>query len=356
MRKSNKNIAFLVTTSSWQNFQKWHYITAKALYARGYNVLVITNRGSRLYSKMKQNGIEVIPFRKQNVFISDVICLKKLISKNRVETLFVSYPGDVVLAGFAKRFSALQKLYFRRGTVSRIKNGIFHRYVFRKYVNGIITNSMANKEKMRAEKKNTLKDTDIKVVYQGLEIENYRDKIISTMNGKNNKLRIGISNCNGYSHYCREIIDVIRNQLDSEKYVFVLYDSSKQKDIYNQLKRMNIGNLIVKNFNGESFKDFIQSVDVFLSSAASNSFNYSLVHAMAYRKPVIGINRGSNTEIIENWTNGFLLEEDSLSSLGNVLEMMRNRENIEKMGYEAERTVREKFNFEFSIDQIENII
>jgi glycosyltransferase involved in cell wall biosynthesis len=352
-----KRIGFFVTSHSWHNLQRWHYSTAMALNDRGYEVVVITPKKSRLYTKLRRKGLEVIPFKKRNILLTDLYTLAGILKEYNIRTLFINYHQDLILAGLAKKFSNLEKLIFRRGTTSKIRTGIINNLVIRNTVNAVITNSEANKKNMLWKKKHALKKTPVDVVYQGINMDDISSKNAASMKSKyQNKLIIGISNCTQEPDYCMKLLKAIKKNVDESKYHFLIYQESDRALFQKKIESMKLDKLMTHQHTAKDIKTFMEQIDVYLSPVASESFNYPLIYAMAYGKPVLAMARGSNKEIIRHSTNGFLVDRNDFDSLMKALIKMRDENIRYKMGKEAQRTVKERFNFSHSIDQIESII
>ena len=356
-RTEEKRIGFFITSASWNNFQQWHYTTAIELNKRGFNVLVITRKKSRLYSKLRGKEIEVVPFEKKKLIVPDLYRLRNILNKHKIQTLFVSHHEDVILGGFAKKISKLEKLIFRKGTVSKIKSGFLNNIVYKNFVDSIITNSEANRKKMLRDEEQMLKNINIEVVYQGLNSENFNRLPHQTRHqNKGETLIIGLSNCSNDLQYCFDLLKSIKYKVDEEKYQFVIYQESNRSMITSKMRNLNLGKKIVCQKHASNIKDFMKDIDVFFSPVSSHSFNYPLLYAMAYGKPVLGIRKGSNLEIIKDKENGLLIDKYDSNSLIKALEKMRDPGRRFELGKKALETVWEKFDFKQSIDQIESII
>ncbi|MFP4017711.1 MAG: glycosyltransferase [Bacteroidales bacterium] len=353
-----KRVGFLITSSSWTNFQRWHYYTALALSERGYDVVIITPRKNRIYSKTKNKNITVVPYQQTGILLFDILKLSKILRKNFINTLFLNYPKDIKVAGFTKVFSRVGKVYFRKGTASEIKLNWLNKLIFRKYISGIITNSKANKEEILSEKPKTAKIPNVEVIYQGLHLERYKKINGQKRQNRNGEvLKIGIYNGFRYQEdYCIEILKHLRKDFNTDKINFLLYQDSFSPGFRQNLKKNEFHNLLTIDVVDKNFKDFLSSVDVFFSTMNLNAFNYSLIYAMVMGKPVIALNEGSNNEIIEHGKNGYLVDKNNIKALGNVIEKLKDEERLEEMGKESMKIVKEKFNFEQSVDHIEAIL
>ncbi|MFP4046967.1 MAG: hypothetical protein ACLFT4_04320, partial [Bacteroidales bacterium] len=79
MRK--KRVGFLITSSSWTNFQRWHYYTSMALQERGYDVVIIAPKKNRIYSKITATQLKLVPYKKTGFFFFDFMRLSLILRK-----------------------------------------------------------------------------------------------------------------------------------------------------------------------------------------------------------------------------------------------------------------------------------
>ena len=152
---------------------------------------------------------------------------------------------------------------------------------------------------------------------------------------------------------------MIKREHDAaSKFRFLIYgNKNKNAELAKRLKGLGVKRKLVHwDTRSKSLLDFMNSIDIFMSGYTRHSFNYPVLYAMALNKPVIGYNVGSSPELIRDNMNGFLLKAGDLQDAIRKLEALTNDELRKKLGEEAKKTVRSKFNFEHSIDQIEELI
>lgn len=356
MRKNR--VGFLITSSSWTNFQRWHYYTSMALYERGYDVFIIAPKNNRICTKIKATKIKFIPYKNTGFILFDFLRLTFILRKNFITTLFINYPQDIVVAGFSKIFSRVSKLYFRKGTVSGIKLNKLSKLIFKNYISGIITNSKANKNQILAERPKRTEIPNIEVIYQGLHLERYkRINGQKKLHENGEVLRIGIYSGYHYQeNYCFEILQHLKNELNTDNIKFMIYQDKLSPEFRKFLRKNELQKFVSFDLMDINFRKFLSYVDVFLSTVNANAFNYQLLYAMVMGKPVIAVDEGSNSEIVEHGGNGYLIDKNDFKALKRIIEKLKDEELRKDLGKESMKIVKEKFNFEQSVDHIEALL
>jgi glycosyltransferase involved in cell wall biosynthesis len=360
-KDSHKNrIGFFVTSESWINHQQWHHEVSRALYGRGYEVTIIAPKNSKLHTKSKRYGIPVRRYKKRIFLLTAIIDLIRIFSRESISTLFINHPRDLRKAAIAARMAGVKKVIYRRGTVSPVKRNLINRWIFDRMITEVITNSDANRDIMIRKKPNLYHTDKINVIYNGLDISKFDNKNLAIHNFRENgELIVGLLTGHFRDDRFLKLIQMIKREHDAASHFrFLIYgNKNKNAELVKRLKGLGVKRKLVHwDTRSKSLLDFMNSIDIFMSGYTRHSFNYPVLYAMALNKPVIGYNEGSSPELIRDNINGFLLKYGDLQGAIRKLEALTDDELRKKLGEEAKKTVRSKFNFEHSIDQIEELI
>ncbi|MGM0498265.1 MAG: glycosyltransferase family 4 protein [Bacteroidota bacterium] len=353
-----KRIGFFISDSKWKNYHRWAYNTSKALYAEGYDVYVITPRKSKLYSRLKGYGMKVISYKKSGFMLMDLYRLSRICKGYKLDNLVINYPDDIRISALVAKYCSLEKLVFRRGTVPiKSRNGLDN-HLAKKYISTVITNSRANKDAIRENKSSVFRNKPIEVVYNGIQEKSVsRDKREFDYH-QNGELIVGLSNCANNRTFCKKFFEYLKKtNIDKERITFLIFPDWKHDSSFSgKVKQISSAGSVRLTGQETHLSEFMSKVDVYLSPLVENSFNYSLIYAMAQKKPVIGISGGSNPEIIGDQENGFLIEDDNFDELIEKIETLRDDRLRESMGENGFRTVENTFNFRQSAHQIQRIL
>jgi len=103
--------------------------------------------------------------------------------------------------------------------------------------------------------------------------------------------------------------------------------------------------------------DFLDSLDIFCLPSRSESFGMVVIEAMARKKIVVATKCGGPEEIIQHGFNGFLVENDSPTSMANCIsEIISNRNKYTRVGENAYKTVKDTYSLEVVEHSVRNMI
>ena len=83
-----------------------------------------------------------------------------------------------------------------------------------------------------------------------------------------------------------------------------------------------------------NIKNVIKKSDIILvPSQELESFGYSALEAMAFKKPIVSTNSGGLVELIENKKNGFVVNKNNVNDFSNkIVKLIKNKQLRYKMG------------------------
>lgn len=145
------------------------------------------------------------------------------------------------------------------------------------------------------------------------------------------------------------LLKSLRKVLDQNKNVILILcgygTKSEIQNILSEVSRLKlINNVIINNFIFD-INSLINYCDLLiLPSLCNESFGYALVEAMQRKKPVIGTNIGGINEVIENNSNGYIVDVDDVEGLSNrLLMLLKNRSLRNKFGSSGYKIYQKKF-------------
>lgn len=110
------------------------------------------------------------------------------------------------------------------------------------------------------------------------------------------------------------------------------------------IKKKGLADRIVFLGNQSRVEAVLPCADLFLMPSEEESFGLAALEALACGVPVIGTLGTGLTEVIENNTNGFLLPiGDTVGMAAKALELLRDKERLDKFKYQASKLSHERF-------------
>jgi len=131
----------------------------------------------------------------------------------------------------------------------------------------------------------------------------------------------------------------------------------------NELENLALQLGITKNvfFTGwvsrnKDIPQILANLDIGVVSSLSETFCHSLVELMAAGKPVVTTPIGVAPEIIEDGVTGFIVPLKDSNALANaIIKLLENPEKAKQMGAKGAKLVREKFNLDKIVSQLEDV-
>lgn len=357
---SHSRVGFYNTSSSWNNHQRWPYEIARVLYSRGHDVEVFTASRGRLYAKARRYGLKIYKFRKSGFLPFDIFRLARLLKRKKITTLFINYQGDLKTGALAAHMAGVHQVVYRRGTVSGVQGNLINRWVFKRFVTTVITNSDANRSRLVRDSHNMFDPASTRVIYNGLNLQGRRALSEAYHNYRSNgELMVGLMTSDMHTSRLLHLFEILwREDKKAEHFRFLIHGNGHVvRSLKKQLReKPELQKMLIWDTRSRHLVEFMNSVDVFVTGSTSNDFNHPLMYAMARYKPVIAYARGSNPEIIKNNETGFLLSEGDVHGVKQKLEMLRDSDLRLRLGRKARMTLEQRFNMEHSINQIEDLI
>ncbi|HCJ66688.1 MAG TPA: hypothetical protein DHV62_05005 [Elusimicrobia bacterium] len=132
-----------------------------------------------------------------------------------------------------------------------------------------------------------------------------------------------------------------------EIHLLLIGDGEERNNIENLIAQLKIQNMVHLLGNRHNIVDLLQASDIFILPSLAEGLSNALLEAMSCSLPVIATNIGGTAEIIENRTNGVLIELNSINQLyEGIIALTTNPELSSTLGRNARNTVKENYSIE----------
>jgi glycosyltransferase involved in cell wall biosynthesis len=136
--------------------------------------------------------------------------------------------------------------------------------------------------------------------------------------------------------------------VEGKKAKLIFIGSGESEKLTNEIKKGNLTENVLPIGKVNNVRDYFCAADLFvLYTSCLEGLPLALLEAMACRVVPIATNVSGIPEVIVEGENGFLIEEGKLEDLKHKMKWsVDNREHINKIKYNSERSIKEKYNIE----------
>lgn len=139
---------------------------------------------------------------------------------------------------------------------------------------------------------------------------------------------------------------------DSEKYLSYLKDKVLRFNLQSRVFFITDETILTPKY-------YLNDLDLFIGATwnqgLGEGFGLIYIEAMAASVPVLAIDVGAATEIINHHINGFLIQTNSPKELSNQLKLIKSISNIEELKKNAFIDAKSRFDISVTLSKIESI-
>ena len=205
-----------------------------------------------------------------------------------------------------------------------------------------------------------LKNTDVHVIYRGINFNEWDTREIKPIDWKtNDEIIIGnvgrLVEQKGQIHLI-ELAKRLRESGLKFKLLIAGIGAEEKK-----LTKLIAENELEKHVQLIGFlsdvKSFLNSIDIFVFPSLWEGFGNAMVEAMLEKRAVVAFNLTSNPEIITDNSLGYLVEHPDMDDFTNkVLKLASNESLRLTIGVNASKSIRVRFSFDKIIDEWEKLL
>lgn len=358
----HKTICFFNSAKVWGGGEKWHYEMAKRMAQKGYRVIAFVDKRSAWKYKFDSTTVKYYEITIDNLSFLNyfkLLYIANTLKNENVSHIVMNLPADVKIAGRAAKHAGVEHIIYRRGSAVAIKNSWLNRYLFGNVITRILANSQKTVDTILENNPNLFDRDKIKVIYNGIDIDEYDRQPIENPKRNENKITIGNVGRMVPQKGHKYLIDIAEKLMENRSDFDVRIGGSGvlEKEIKQYTKQKNVANVV--RFDGfvENVPNFMHGIDVFALTSLWEGFGYVIVEAMLAGKPVVAFDISSNPEIIDDDKTGFLVPFNDMDKFIQRIELLMNDKELrKKMGEEARRQAVVRFSIQRTVDEFEKYI
>lgn len=334
--QNTQNICFFNTTTFWGGGEKWHFDTACLAQQNGHRVFFVCSPNSVLKEKLQEKGIETLTVSNKKLgFLSlrKIRSITRFLKDKQIQSVIFNNPADLKLGGLAAYSAKTPVVVYRRGIAVEVKKKTFTQWLFKKVITHFIFNSNATRALMLKNFSSIIEQKNHQVIYNAIDFP--KSKGLTTDNARFVIGNAGRIVAQKAQHYLIEIAKIlIAKQLDFE--IQIAGEGPKFDALKQLIEEENLSQHITLLGFVKDMDNFMEGIDVFVSTAIWEGFGFVLAEAMTHKKPCLAFNISSNPELIQPNETGFLIPPFQLNVFAEKLLLIANDKDLrKKMGEKA---------------------
>ena len=341
------------TRPDWRGGQNQVLLTLRGLKTRGHAVELMALAGGALERRARDEGFHVHAIPASSVRWDGSSLLKKLMRARRYEIVHAHDPHGLTLAWLA-RAHRRAILIAQRRVANPLSRGPFalarYRAAARIFaVSKFIADSVIA---------SGIPANQIEVVYEGVKLPDRAT--LGQRVASRDRWKIGdadiLLGCVGYLLPEKGQESLIRAlpaiQRDFPACRLLLAGDGPSLPVLEKLARdLNVSRSVIFAGFIERIENVYHGLDIFLFPSLAEPLGTSMLAAMSYGLPVIGVGSGGVPEIVSSEKNGLLVSSRDPDAFATcVKRLLRDREEARNFGEAARATIEEKFTDDRMVD------
>ncbi len=346
-------VLHISTSNQWGGIQQRIFILSKMLNIREIKTFIALPPGGYFTEKLKEVGIETIPFELNSRWdIRNIFSLRKILLEKKIDILHV-HRSKEHFVGFlaAKCFSPLKiKLVRTKHEDFPISKNILNHILYARFTDKIIT--VAEKIKKDAVNNNHFKPSHIVTIHSAVMMDRFNPEFVD---GK--KIRKSLSipedipliGTIGKIHYRKGYITflkackIIKDYYPNAKFVWVGKGPEEEK-AKNFAYKIGLQDSVVFMGKRTDTPEIMAALDIFvLASKIGEGSPAVIKEALLMHKPVVSTNIGGIPEIIKDEQMGILVPPEKPNELAEaILKILRNP-NKKELQTKGRNFIKENF-------------
>jgi glycosyltransferase involved in cell wall biosynthesis len=325
-------------------------------------VVVFPSQFSTVQDKLNFLGVKNYPLKIKKYIWSLKSILKfiEIVKTEQTDLIHVHSQEASFLVRFISKIFLGKKIVYTPQTIDIRKKKLFFFYKSFEVLFSIITDKIisVNQYDSRRMIKWGINTQKIKTVYNSIDIEKITKKVYRSNEINNHSpvvLQIGrLSEQKSPLNFILGAELVLK--IEKNVSFWMVGDGPLYKDIISSIENKGLQGFIKVFGNKEDVYNYILRADIITLTSKWEGMPYSLIEAMAFKKPIVSTNVNGCSELIYNGKNGFLVNYNDLESWAKkVVYLLQNPDLAKKFGEEGFRLVNEKFSLQKMIVDIEKI-
>jgi len=328
----------------WGGNEKWTKMAAEALGAR--HEVMLAYRDPAIGDRIDVEKVR-LPFRWE-FDPTTLSSLVRLVRQKKIDILIPTKRKDYVIAGLVCRLTGATNI-LRLGIDRPPKNTWIQRLIFGTLTDGVIVN--ADKIRQTLARSSWFDTGKVRVIYNGIDRERLE---LDSGNAyeKPFPFTIGAAGAliprKGFDFLIRAFARFTSgNQSATDSGLVIAGEGPELESLEQLAADLGVSDRI--RFTGHLSNPYpmMRACDLFVSASQSEGLANVLLESMALHCVPISTLSGGADELIEDGKNGFLVQYGDEEQLAGIFDKLyRNRNQVDILATNAQRTIMERFSIE----------
>lgn len=367
-------IAFLITSTGWGGLEMNTLKLAKLLSEKGYQITLITQDNSSIYTQGKDIFASTILLQKKRKYF-DFSAAKKIsaaLKTNGIDTIFVFDNKDLDVVAWTKKlfFKQLFVLYQQHMQIGINKKDFLHSFRFNAIDIWISPLEYLKKEVTLRTK---FPEDKIRVVPLCLDTNQFTTKkytqaeALSKLNIQPKAPLVGIIGRIGEKKGQLFLVEaLLKLKSKGTAIELLIFGSPTVNDpecqiyynrIFETVKEHQLEDTVHIVPYQKDVSLFYNAVDVFVLASHSETYGMVTIEAMLSGLPILATHAGGTSEILDYGKFGSLYEyENQEDFCGKLISLLNNKDEASALGKRAFENASKKFQQEIEVNGIDEII
>ncbi|MBU4305738.1 MAG: glycosyltransferase [Candidatus Omnitrophica bacterium] len=323
-----------------------------------------------LSEEFRKNGAEVISFETKSKF--DMGAINRLVRIIKLKKISIVHSHQTRLDFFgciAAKFAGIPFIFTRHLSISDLSSSHWKKQSYM-YIDRIVTVKYAKKIVAVSKDiagnliaKENADSYKTKVIYAGIDLENYRKGIsigeVRKEFGLGSEIPLvgviaRLNEQKAHQYFLSAAVEVLKAVPLTK---FLIVGDGPLKEKHGALCReLGLEEQVIFAGYRKDTARILADLDVAALSSLSEGVPVTIVEAMAMSKPMVCFNVGGVPELVVDGVTGILVPIKDVKALADgIVRLLKNKEEAKQMGEAGRRRVEEYFNLERMVKEYEKV-
>jgi len=359
MRKSTNLICFINTAKIWGGGENWQYETMLDL-REELHLVSISNPQGKLYNFAAEAGIETYPFQSRNLSFLNPIKLfsaYRLLKKLNPHAIIFNTSNDFKVFSLPARWAGMEYRLYRRDNGKPMRSHLLNKILLRKGITHFLPCSEYIGKAALAKNSKLFPNSKIDTIYNSINIRKWDAANAPLLSIERNPGEI-IFGCLGRlsSEKGQAILPPVAEMLKdkSQKFKILIAGTGPLKpELESLISKTGVANHVQLLGFVENNKSFLSAIDCLIIPSHWEGLSTVAIEAMAMSKPIIAFDVASNSEVVHDKVNGFLIKPFDIEAVvDSMLYLIKNPEEIKCFGVSGRKLAETTFSKEVTNEQL----